>query len=182
MRPLRFAAGHDGFDDIARSEVKGSTGGLGLGRRKALVRDQAHLPPLPAACSNQQRDGEMPAQLQRGGSANIGGIKPMGFGNMALRPVELGSAARSCLNRQSGMDESVVERPARCVSCRGILERSGALAWAWIWGKPNSSAVRSPFFWLHGSQASVRLLMRLVPPRVLGTICSTCSGRFPLWQ
>src|SRR5260370_11993680 len=59
-------------------------------------------------------------------------------------------------------------------TCAAAL--SGSFACACTCGKPNSTAVWVPFFRLHGSQASARLLTRSLPPLALGILCSSSRG------
>ena len=68
-------------------------------------------------------------------------------------------------------------KSAQRVAFTAAASRNGCFACAWIWGYPNSSAVRLPLVSLQSSQARVRLDTRFEPCRTRGTICSTCSGR-----
>ena len=81
VRPLRVPARHDGFDDIARSEAKGVTGGLGLRARKPVFIHQAHLPPLPPLRLDYERHHIPPAvEPLRRARTHTEGIEPMGLG------------------------------------------------------------------------------------------------------
>jgi hypothetical protein len=53
---------------------------------------------------------------------------------------------------------------------------NGFRACSWTKGWKNSSAVWLPFFKLHFLHARVKLLIRLLPPRVFGIICSTSKS------
>ena len=164
----------DPFESLGRGSP------LGLGAGKPGLVHQTHLAdadgPSPLGWA-----GLTPGpQAALGAGAHARGIDPVRLGKLARGAVPLGSASRAHFHGKP------VACKRRYNAQRVAFTAAASLRGVWPGPAPRESQTPQPFacpfFVLQGVQASVRLLTRLLPPLALGTICSTSSGTFVLWQ
>lgn len=175
--PHLFPCGDLRTNHIPRLKAEDLAWPSGTAAWKPQLVDITHASALSPLGSDAQRDHLLPMELFWRRCSYARRIQPMGFRYATLLSIPFGSTSRAGLNRQTSCCEALIEQPPRRVDRRSVLQ--GPQGLCLHLRKAEFLGSLGPFELI---TRLAGLVIRLLPPRIFGTMCSTSSATPVFWQ